>query len=167
MLSKSELHSVLAVAAGLRRAPRGVQATWYALVANAEFMLHDVQNEALAEQLRERKRLFGEQSRKLDFFLVSEPAWLDAKFPQEAAKVRRPCVALVSTDKIWITCAPRPHPCPAGGLDCLAARSQAPAPTQCPSAYAPGLPAARAQHLVQGRCCWQCSVLSSAPALPA
>ena len=83
----------------------GGQANWYALVANAEFMLHDVQNEALAEQLRERRRLFGEQGRKLDFFLVSEPAWLDAKFPAEAQRVRRPCVALVSTDKIWITCA--------------------------------------------------------------
>lgn len=50
-----------------------VQAKWYTLVANAEFMLHDVQNEAFAEQLRERVRLFGEKNRKLDFFLVSEP----------------------------------------------------------------------------------------------
>ena len=81
------------------------QADWYALVANAEFMLHDVQNEALAEQLRERKRLFGEQDRKLDFFLVSEPTWLDERYPEEAKRVRRPCVALVSTDRIWITCA--------------------------------------------------------------
>ena len=80
-----------------------VQAKWYTLVANAEFMLHDVQNEAFAEQLRERVRLFGEKNRKLDFFLVSEPRWLDEKFPQEAKRVGRPCVALVSTDKIWIT----------------------------------------------------------------
>ena len=80
------------------------QANWYALVANAEFMLHDVQNEAFAEQLRERVRLFGEKDRKQDFFLVCEPAWLDARFPQEAKRVGRPCVALVSTDKIWITC---------------------------------------------------------------
>ena len=68
-------------------------------------MLHDVQNEAFAEQLRERVRLFGEKDRKLDFFLVSEPTWLDTMFPQEAKRVGRPCVALVSTDKIWITCA--------------------------------------------------------------
>ena len=80
-----------------------VQAKWYALVANAKFMLHDVQNEAFAEQLRERVRLFGEKDRKLDFFLVSEPKWLEEKFPQEAKQVGRPCVALVSTDKIWIT----------------------------------------------------------------
>lgn len=72
-------------------------------------MLHDVQNEALAEQLRERKRLFSEQDRKLDFFLVSEPTWLEARYPEEAKRVRRPCVALVSTDKIWITCALSPR----------------------------------------------------------
>lgn len=74
-------------------------------MANAEFMLHDVQNEAFAEQLRERVRLFGEKGRARDFFLVCEPQWLDARFPDEATRVRRPCVALVSTDKIWITCA--------------------------------------------------------------
>ena len=79
------------------------QAKWYALVANAEFMLHDVQNEAFAEQLRERVRLFGEKNRKLDFFLVSEPKWLEENFPKESKQVGRPCVALVSTDKIWIT----------------------------------------------------------------
>jgi ribosomal protein S2 len=66
-------------------------------------MLHDVQNEAFAEQLRERRRLFGEQDKKIDFFLVSEPTWLDKQFPQEAKKVNRPCVALISTDKMWIT----------------------------------------------------------------
>ena len=37
------------------------QETWYALVANSEFMFNDVQNEALAEQLREKKRFYGEQ----------------------------------------------------------------------------------------------------------
>lgn len=80
----------------------GVQVEWYALVASAEFMLHDVQNEAFPEQLRERKRLYGELERPLDFFLVCEPAWLDSKFPEEAKKVRRPSVALISTDKMWI-----------------------------------------------------------------
>ena len=68
-------------------------------------MLHDVQNEAFAEQLRERRRLFQEQDKPLDFFLVSEPAWLDERFPEQGKKVGRPCVALVSTDQIWITCA--------------------------------------------------------------
>lgn len=78
-----------------------LQPEWFALVARAEFFFNDVQNEALAEQLRELKRYYEENGRPLDFFFVSEPAWL-SKFP-EAASVKRPCVALVSTDKQWIT----------------------------------------------------------------
>eukprot|EP00195_Chlamydomonas_chlamydogama_P005944 CAMPEP_0202906886 /NCGR_PEP_ID=MMETSP1392-20130828/40604_1 /ASSEMBLY_ACC=CAM_ASM_000868 /TAXON_ID=225041 /ORGANISM="Chlamydomonas chlamydogama, Strain SAG 11-48b" /LENGTH=222 /DNA_ID=CAMNT_0049595567 /DNA_START=101 /DNA_END=770 /DNA_ORIENTATION=+ len=75
---------------------------WYALVANAEFMFNDVQNESMAEQLRERVRFFKEQNRPIDFFFVPEPKWLDTKFPEQAKQVKRPCVALVSTDKQWI-----------------------------------------------------------------
>lgn len=78
--------------------------TWTAVVANAEFMLNDVQNESMAEQLRERVRFFNEQNRERDFYLVVNPTWLDAKFPQQAKQIARPCVALVSTDKMWITC---------------------------------------------------------------
>lgn len=78
-----------------------LQPEWFALVARAEFFFNDVQNEALAEQLRELKRYYEENGRPLDFFFVSEPAWL-AKY-QEAVSVKRPCVALVSTDKQWIT----------------------------------------------------------------
>lgn len=75
--------------------------TWYALVANAEFMLNDVQNESLAEQLREKVRFYKEQEKELDFFLVCEPEWLD-DLPQ-AKQVGRPAVAIVSPDKVWIT----------------------------------------------------------------
>lgn len=77
--------------------------TWYALVASAESMLNDVQNEQFPEQLREKKRFYGEKNKEIDFFLVSEPAWLDTKFPKEAKQVKRPSIALVSPDKIWIT----------------------------------------------------------------
>lgn len=65
-------------------------------------MLNDVQNESLAEQLRERVRFFKEINREVDFYLVPEPGWLD-KFPDQAKQISRPCVALVSTDKTWIT----------------------------------------------------------------
>ena len=34
---------------------------WHALVCNAEFLLNDIQNEAVAEQLREKRRFYGEQ----------------------------------------------------------------------------------------------------------
>ena len=80
-----------------------LQVKWYAVIANAQFMLHDVQNEAFPEQIRERRRLFGDKGKPLDFFLVCEPEWLDAKFPAEARKVKRPAVALISTDATWIT----------------------------------------------------------------
>lgn len=76
---------------------------WYAIVANAQFMLHDVQNESFAEQLREKARLYKEQGKEIDFFLVSEPAWLDTAFPSEAKQVGRPCVALVCKNKTWAT----------------------------------------------------------------
>jgi hypothetical protein len=38
--------------------------------------------------------------------MIPNPAWLDAKFPNEAKLVKRPCLALVSTDKLWITYVP-------------------------------------------------------------
>jgi hypothetical protein len=75
---------------------------WYALVASADFFFNDPQNESMAEQLRERVRFFGEQNRERDFYFVPEPKWLDAQYPELAKKVKRPCVALVSTDKNWI-----------------------------------------------------------------
>lgn len=76
---------------------------WYALIANAEFFCNDVQNESLAEQLRERVRYYKEQNREADFFMVPNPTWLDAKFPAKGKQVARPCMALVSTDEQWIT----------------------------------------------------------------
>ncbi|GLC39357.1 hypothetical protein PLESTM_000887200 [Pleodorina starrii] len=76
---------------------------WFALVSNCEFFFNDPQNESVAEQLRERVRFFKEQNRETDFFIVPEPVWLDKKFPELAKQVKRPCVALISTDKAWIT----------------------------------------------------------------
>jgi hypothetical protein len=71
-------------------------------VANAEFYFNDVQNEAMAEQMREKARFYTEQNMAPDFFFVANPKWLDAKFPAEAKLVRRPCAALVSPDLMWI-----------------------------------------------------------------
>lgn len=76
---------------------------WVALLANADFWFNDVQNESVAEQLRERVRFFKEIGRPVDFYFVPEPAWLATKFPGQSAQVRRPCVALMSSDKMWIT----------------------------------------------------------------
>ncbi|GIL68788.1 hypothetical protein Vafri_22025 [Volvox africanus] len=76
---------------------------WAALVCNCDFFFNDPQNESVAEQLRERVRFFKEQNRENDFYIVPEPVWLDKKFPELAKQVKRPCVALISTDKTWIT----------------------------------------------------------------
>ena len=76
---------------------------WYACVANARFMLNDIQNESFAEQLREKARLYKDNNKEMDFFLVSEPEWLDTQHAASASKVGRPCVALIGSDKTWIT----------------------------------------------------------------
>lgn len=76
--------------------------TWYACVANAEFMLNDIQNESFAEQLREKTRFYKENDYDLDFFMVCEPEWLDKQHPDLSKKVGRPCVALVGTEENWI-----------------------------------------------------------------
>jgi hypothetical protein len=71
-------------------------------VANAKFMLNDVQNESFAEQLREKTRFYREKEWPLDFFMVCEPKWLEKQHPEEAKKVGRPCVALVGKEESWI-----------------------------------------------------------------
>lgn len=76
---------------------------WHALVCNSDFFFNDVQNESVAEQLRERVRFFKETGREIDFYIVPEPVFLDKKFPDVAKQVKRPCVALVSSDKTWTT----------------------------------------------------------------
>lgn len=80
-----------------------MQPDWYALVASADFYFNDVQNEALAEQLRERVRFYGEQGRENDIFFACEPAWLKERFSEQAKKVKGTAVALLSTDKQWMT----------------------------------------------------------------
>ncbi|KAM0841054.1 hypothetical protein ACQ4PT_059271 [Festuca glaucescens] len=73
--------------------------TYYFLVANAKFMLDD--EEHFQEQLQEKLRLYEERSMEQDFWLVIEPKFLD-KFPNITKRLKRPAVALVSTDRNWI-----------------------------------------------------------------
>ncbi|KAL2610548.1 hypothetical protein R1flu_029121 [Riccia fluitans] len=76
------------------------KAEYHFLVASAQFMLDD--EEHFQELMRERLRYFGEKSREQDFWLVIEPSWL-SKFPDIEKRVKRPAVALISTDATWIT----------------------------------------------------------------
>ncbi|KAK4351646.1 hypothetical protein RND71_030959 [Anisodus tanguticus] len=73
---------------------------YYFLVANAKFMLDE--EEHFQEQLFERHRLYGERNKETDFWLVIEPKFLD-KFPNITKRLKRPAVALVSTNGPWIT----------------------------------------------------------------
>ncbi|CAL1381348.1 unnamed protein product [Linum trigynum] len=73
---------------------------YYFVVANAKFMLDE--EEHFQEQLFERRRYYGEREKELDFWLVIEPAFLD-KFPDITKRLKRPAVALVSTNGPWIT----------------------------------------------------------------
>ncbi|KAL3690352.1 hypothetical protein R1sor_016661 [Riccia sorocarpa] len=76
------------------------KAEYHFLVASAQFMLDD--EEHFQELMRERLRYFGEKNREQDFWLVIEPSWL-SKFPDMEKRIKRPAVALISTDSTWIT----------------------------------------------------------------
>lgn len=73
---------------------------YYFVVANAKFMLDE--EEHFQEQLFERLRLFKERNIEQDFWLVIEPKFLE-KFPNITKRLKRPAVALVSTNGPWIT----------------------------------------------------------------
>ncbi|KAG9443367.1 hypothetical protein H6P81_014707 [Aristolochia fimbriata] len=73
---------------------------YYFVVANAKFMLDE--EEHFQELMFERLRNFEERNKEQDFWLVIEPKFLD-KFPDITKRLKRPAVALVSTNGPWIT----------------------------------------------------------------
>lgn len=73
---------------------------YHFVVANAKFMLDE--EEHFNEQMCERLRMFGERNQEQDFWLVIEPKFLE-KFPNITKRLKRPAVALVSTNGPWIT----------------------------------------------------------------
>ncbi len=75
--------------------------TYYYLLASQKFLLED---EPLDEVLRERQRHYQEQEKAIDFWLIKQPAFLEsAEFSNIKAKCPQPAVAIVSTDKTFIT----------------------------------------------------------------
>ncbi|KAK4408760.1 Ycf54-like protein [Sesamum angolense] len=72
---------------------------YHFVVANAKFMLDE--EEHFNELLSERLRNYGERNKEQDFWLVIEPKFLD-KFPNITKRLKRPAVALVSTNGPWI-----------------------------------------------------------------
>ncbi|MEM6254471.1 MAG: MgPME-cyclase complex family protein [Cyanobacteria bacterium P01_D01_bin.156] len=75
--------------------------TYYYAVASQRFLLEE---EPLEEVLKERRRYYREQEKDIDFWLVKQPAFLEA--PElEAVKAQcpQPAAAVISTDKVFIT----------------------------------------------------------------
>jgi hypothetical protein len=75
--------------------------TYYYLLASQRFLLEE---EPLEEVLRERTRHYHEQEKEIDFWLVKQPAFLEAP---EMAKIKQECpqpaVAIISTNSQFIT----------------------------------------------------------------
>ncbi|KAL8525895.1 hypothetical protein ACS0TY_015213 [Phlomoides rotata] len=78
----------------------GGRKKYHFVVANAKFMLDE--EEHFQELMSERLRNFEERNKEQDFWLVIEPKFLD-KFPAITKRLKRPAVALVSTNGTWIT----------------------------------------------------------------
>eukprot|EP00250_Pteridium_aquilinum_P034714 c7992_g1_i1 orf=169-831(+) len=92
--------AVAATQESTEKVSTGKATKYHFLVANAKFMLDD--EEHFQELMRERLRNFEERNREQDFWLVIEPKFLD-NFPDITKRLKRPAVALVSTDELWIT----------------------------------------------------------------
>ena len=76
--------------------------TYYYVLGSHKFLLEE---EPLEEVLRERQRNYREREKEIDFWLVQQPAFLEApEMAEIKAKCPQPAVAIVSTNKqvvIW------------------------------------------------------------------
>ena len=76
--------------------------TTYHFVAASERFL--TVEEPLEEVLKERRRNYAETGKTIDFWLVRQPAFLDAPELEDlASPIPRPAAAVVSTDPTFIT----------------------------------------------------------------
>ncbi|NDJ23946.1 DUF2488 family protein [Nostoc sp. B(2019)] len=75
--------------------------TYYYVLASQRFLL---QEEPIEEVLKERTRYYHEQEKQIDFWLVQQPAFLEApQFAEIKAKCPQPAVAIISTNSQFIT----------------------------------------------------------------
>ena len=74
--------------------------TYYYVLASQKFLIEE---EPLAEVLKERNRHYQEQEKELDFWFVKDPAFLNLALLQEIkAKCPKPSAAVISTNKQFI-----------------------------------------------------------------
>lgn len=75
--------------------------TYYYVLASQRFL---VQEEPLEEVLKERTRHYHENEKQIDFWLVQQPAFLEApEMAEVKAKCPNPAAAIISTNPQFIT----------------------------------------------------------------
>lgn len=75
--------------------------TYYYLLASQKFLLEE---EPIDEVLKERTRNYHEQEKEIDFWLVPQPAFLEApKMATVKAQCPQPAIAVISTNPQFIT----------------------------------------------------------------
>jgi hypothetical protein len=75
--------------------------TYHYLVASQKFLLVE---EPLEEVFKERQRDYQEKNKEIDFWMVKQPAFLEApELSQVKAKCPQPAAAIISTNKTFIT----------------------------------------------------------------
>ncbi|MDM9581319.1 MULTISPECIES: MgPME-cyclase complex family protein [unclassified Nostoc] len=75
--------------------------TYHYVLASHRFLLEE---EPIHEVLKERTRNYHEQEKQIDFWLVEQPAFLEApQFKELKAKCPQPAVAIISTNPQFIT----------------------------------------------------------------
>jgi len=77
--------------------------TYHYILASQKFLLKE---EPFAEVLKERVRDYQEKNKEIDFWLVKQPAFIEApELASVKAKCPQPCVAVISTSSqfiIWL-----------------------------------------------------------------
>lgn len=75
--------------------------TYYYVLASEKFL---VEEEPIHEVLKERARNYRENEKEIDFWLVKQPAFLEAsEMATVKAQCPQPAAAIVSTNKQFIT----------------------------------------------------------------
>jgi hypothetical protein len=75
--------------------------TYYYVLASQRFLLEE---EPFEEVLKERTRHYHEQEKEIDFWLVKQPAFLEApEMAQIKQECPQPAAAVISTDPKFIT----------------------------------------------------------------
>ncbi len=74
--------------------------TYYYVLASRKFLLEE---EPLEEVLKERRRNYQETGKEIDFWLIPEPAFLNApELSAERQKCPQPAAAIISTNPQFI-----------------------------------------------------------------